>query len=281
MPEVEVRRARVWWFVAAIPLVMWLTHYLAVIPHEFSHSITAWILGIKPEPGNISWGGSSLWNVTLLDNIDENVDYSAALVAGQHWQVAVVAVAGPGLGNAVPYLISRMLIKRSFFATRPIASFVLFWYLFFGMANLWDYVPTRTFAGDGDVTHFVEGSGMSRWWIYAVVGYGVLWAIVDFYRVVMPYELGVLGFERVAAARACFLVAATLVLFGYYAIPPLGEPDPVSLFMGRTSLLMIPGVLIACWRRNVLADLPGPRLLEPAALPGQRSLATMTVGAER
>lgn len=149
---------------------MWLTHHLAVIPHEFSNSIKIWFLEIGTEPGDISWGGNSLWNVTLLANIDENVDYSAALVAGQHWQVAAVAVAGPGLGNAVSYLISRLLIKRPFFGARQVAPFVLFWYLFFDITNLWDYVPTRTVAGDEDVTHFIEGSGLSRWWVYEAVG---------------------------------------------------------------------------------------------------------------
>lgn len=39
--------------IAASPLIMILTHYLAVIPHEYSHSFMAWFTGIKPEPWNI------------------------------------------------------------------------------------------------------------------------------------------------------------------------------------------------------------------------------------
>jgi hypothetical protein len=52
------------------------------------------------------------------------------------------------------------------------------------------------------------------------------------------------------------LFAATATLFGYFAIPALEETDPVSLFMGRTSLLLIPVVLVATSRRAVLDELP-------------------------
>lgn len=247
--------------IAASPLIMILTHYLVVIPHEYSHSFMAWFTGIKPGPWNIDWGGTSAWNLFLLAKIDENVDYTQAITNGRHWQVALTAFAGPGIGNLVPYLITRLLIKRRFIAVRPWLSFVLFWYLLFGVANLWDYVPTRVFADDGDVTHFLLGWPISRWWVYAVGGYLVLWVIVDFYRSVTPFSLKVFGFEPVTVARAFVLISATLWLFGYFAVPALLENDPVSLFMGRTSLLMIPGVLLATWRRNVLAELPGPALL--------------------
>jgi hypothetical protein len=47
---------------------------VAVIPHEFAYSTVAWLLGPKPEPGNIPWGGSSLTNVLLRWDINENVD---------------------------------------------------------------------------------------------------------------------------------------------------------------------------------------------------------------
>src|SRR5919112_441433 len=90
---------RVSWLLAATPVMVLLAHYAAVIPHEFAHSIMAWILGIKDQPGNIDWGGTSLLNVLLLANIDENVDYTPALEAGKHWQVALTAFAGPGIAS--------------------------------------------------------------------------------------------------------------------------------------------------------------------------------------
>lgn len=46
------------------------------------------------------------------------------------------------------------------------------------------------------------------------------------------------------------------VLFGYFAVPALEEPDPVSQFLGRTSLLLVPVVLVAAGRRLVFDPLP-------------------------
>ncbi len=252
-PAVDTRRATdrtAVWLLAATPLVLLVTHYVAVIPHEFAHSIMAWLLGIKPEPGNITWGGTSLGNVLLLWDIDENVDYTAALAAGRGAAVAVVAFAGPGLANGGLYLLSRWLITRPWFATRPVAGYVLFWFLFMNLVNLYCYVPLRTFADDGDVHHFLLGTGLSPWWVYGVGGALVLWATVDCYRRVLPRTVRMCRFDT-PVLRATLLIVATLLMFGYYAMPAFEESDPVSLFMAGTSVLLIPVVLVASWRRVV------------------------------
>jgi hypothetical protein len=257
---------RAWWLVGFTPVIMWLTHYLAVLPHEFAHSIVAWIVGIKPVPGDITWGGTSLWNIMLLAHVDEHVDYQAAIAAGKDWQAAAAALAGPVIGNGLPYLIVRNLIFRGRFLTsHPVLLYVVFWYLFFGVANLYDYVPTRVFADDGDITHFVEGSHANRWWIYAIGTSLVLWAIVDLYRTVLPRVLGYCGFGDLPIARALVLLGVTATCFGYFAIPALEETDPVTLFIGRTSLLLIPVVLVVTWRRGVLDALPTAPVHAPAS----------------
>jgi hypothetical protein len=81
----------------------------------------------------------------------------------------------------------------------------------------------------------------------------------------MPWTLGAAGFGRVWPARAIVLVLSTLVLFVLYALPALEQADPVAVFMGRVSLIVIPAVLIATWRRNVVSELPR-RTLEQRAL---------------
>jgi hypothetical protein len=153
------------WLLAATPLVVLLTHYAAVLPHEFAHSIVAWLVGIKDQPGNIDWGGTSLLNIFLLIDIYENVDYLAALDAGKYWQVALTAFAGPGIANGALYLLSRRFIAApslSIPAGRGVRPLLV---LFINLANLYDYVPIRVFAADGDVTHFRWGSGVSPWLI--------------------------------------------------------------------------------------------------------------------
>jgi hypothetical protein len=61
-------------FILTLPFVI-ISHYLAVFPHEFTHSFFAWALGYKSNPLNIQYGGTSLSNLLLLSNIDENVNY--------------------------------------------------------------------------------------------------------------------------------------------------------------------------------------------------------------
>lgn len=258
------------WLLAATPLVLLLTHDAAVLPHEFSHSVAAWLLGLKDRPGHIDWGGSSLLNILLLIHIDENVAYTAALHAGKDWRVAVVAVAGPGLANGGLYLLARRLIAARRVARRPVVAYGLCWFLFMNLANLYDYVPLRVFAADGDVKHFRLATGISPWAIYAVGGYLVAWGLVDFYRVVLPRSLDACGLTA-RWARGAVLIVATGLMFGYFAIPGLEEADAVSLFMARSSLLAIPVVVALTWRLAVASAaasaVPRPALdaIEPAA----------------
>lgn len=47
------------------------------------------------------------------------------------------------------------------------------------------------------------------------------------------------------------LVTATLIMFGYFAGPGLLKDDDITQFISRTSLLLVPVVLLASWRRVV------------------------------
>jgi hypothetical protein len=71
-----------WWLLAATPAIVLLTHYVAVLPHEFGHSFMAWITGVKFDPWDIGWGDGSVGDIPLLRGIDENVDYERALSLG-------------------------------------------------------------------------------------------------------------------------------------------------------------------------------------------------------
>ncbi|MCE0764897.1 hypothetical protein LWC35_18595 [Pseudonocardia kujensis] len=202
---------------------------------------------------------------TLSRDIDEDVDYDQALAAGHTTAAALTAMAGVVIGNGVFYLADRGLLRRPAISGRPWVLYFFFWYIAHSVGNFYDYVPLRTFAADGDVKNFALATGWSRWWIYGVAGYLTLWAVVDLFRRAMPWTLDAAGFGRVRAARAIVLVLSTLALFVLYALPALEQADPVSVFMGRTSLIIIPAVLIATWRRNVLAEgppAPGRRIRE-------------------
>lgn len=239
------------WLLAATPVMVLLAHYAAVIPHEFAHSLVAWMVGINDQPGNIDWGGTSLLNVLLLADIDENVDYTAAMDAGKHWQAAVTAFAGPGLVNGGLFLITRFLITKPWLRTRPVIANFLFWFLLMNLGNLYDYVPMRVFADHGDVHNFSAGSGVDPWIIYVVGSYLVLWAIVDLYRTSLPLGMQLSGFFT-PLARGVTLVVATIVIFGYYANPSLLAGSDLRLqVLAATSIMAIPPIIILLWKRLV------------------------------
>jgi hypothetical protein len=115
------------------------------------------------------------------------------------------------------------------------------------VANLYDYVPIRVVASNGDVWQWNHATHMSPWWVYGIVGACVLWVMVDFYRIVLPQALET---SRIASApaRALVLVTVTAIMFGYFATPGLVQSDDVSVFIGGTSLLLIPVVVLINWR---------------------------------
>ena len=119
------------------------------------HSFVAWASGIKSDPFDIHWGGGSPGNVLLLYNIDEKIDYKAAHAAGKGTSVAAAVLAGPGT-NAVLYLMVRFAAPLWRTSTRPNVAYLAFWFLFMQLANVYDYVPIRVAASDGDVGN---GSG--------------------------------------------------------------------------------------------------------------------------
>jgi hypothetical protein len=201
-----------------------LAHYAAVLPLEFAHSIMAWVVGIKDQPGNIDWGGTSVSNVLFLINIDENVDYTPVLDAGKHWQVALPAFAGPGVTNVSLLLMSRYLITKPWFRTRPVAGN----FLFLNLGNMYDYVPMRD---------------LRRWQLH------LTWAIVDFYRNMLPLGLQLSDFFS-PTARGVTLVVATVFLFGYFANPSLLVGSDLRLqVLAATSIMAIPPVVILLWHR--------------------------------
>ncbi len=228
---------------------MLLAHYLAVLPHEFMHSFVAWATGIKADPIDIHWGGGSFGNILLLYNIDEKVDYKAAYAVGKSAAVAATVIAGPGT-NAVLYLVARFAAPLWRTSARPFVAYLAFWFLFMQLANVYDYVPIRVASSDADVGQWVRATHMSPWLIYAVVGYLVLWAMIDLYRIVLPDSLDT---SRIAspAGRAAVLITATLVMFVYFSVPGLLEDGLLSPFIARTALLLIPVILIVNWRRIV------------------------------
>ena len=95
-------------FILITPIFILLSHYLAVFPHEYAHSFMAWLLGYKDNPLALNYGGSSLANILLLLNIDQNVDNQMIYASGHSAYVALIAFAGPAM-NGLLFTLSFWL----------------------------------------------------------------------------------------------------------------------------------------------------------------------------
>ncbi len=146
--------------------------------------------------------------------------------------MAAAVLSGPGT-NAVLYLLVRFAAPLWRTSTRPLVAYLAFWFLFMQLANVYDYVPIRVAASDGDVGQWVRATHMSPWLIYTVAGYLVLWALIDLYRTVLPETLDSSRIDS-PAGRATVFVVATVVMFAYFAFPGLREDGVLSVFIART-----------------------------------------------
>jgi len=167
-------------------LLLWFTHALGYLIHEYAHSFVAWGLGWKANPLALNYGSLNLENMLYQSDIDGNVDYDPIFAAGQGSAAALIAVSGVLLGNGLGYIISRYGYSR--YKSREKKSVALFMFLFCIMnaGNFISYVPTRTFATHADMATVARGLNISSWWIALVLGIPYCLAVVHFFAKILP-----------------------------------------------------------------------------------------------
>lgn len=228
------------------PIFFWLTHYLAVFPHEYAHTLTASLFGFKQHFWQLDYGGTSFWNLTFLIHIDENVNYAAMYAAKKDWLVALTAFAGPGIGNGLTYLVSLCLLAHKSVQSRPWIYYFCFWWQINSVGNFLDYVPSRTFASHGDMANLANGLHISPWWIMIILGYLVVAVIWHFYTRTLPDAYKKLHLTN-KTAQAFLLIVTTYVLFYLYGTVGLNHYGEISHFLSLLSIWIAFPIIVFCW----------------------------------
>lgn len=230
------------------PVFILLSHYLIVFLHEYAHAVAAWILGYKSNPLDINYGGTSLANLLMLMNIDQNVDNDLIFSLGHPVHVAIIAFAGPGL-TCLLYFVSFWLMQLNKIKRHAYALYFLFFCNLWTLGGTFAYVPVRTFTPHGvmvDVLDIEQALNISPWWIYFVVGYLVafmMWLFFTKTLIAMYARLGIAN----TAARASLMILCVLILFGYCGLAGLINHGEISHFISATSFLAIPGIILMLW----------------------------------
>jgi hypothetical protein len=230
------------------PIFILLTHYLAVFPHEYAHSFTAWFLGYKSNPLALNYGGTSLSNILLLINIDQNVDNKMIYALGHPGHVALIAFAGPGT-NIILFILSFWLLRTKILRQHPYIFYFLFFYNLMNLGNIYDYVPIRTFVTQGimvDILDIEQGLNISPWLIYVVVGYPLAFLIWQFFTKTLTSAYVYLRITN-TILKAILMIICVCILFGYFGMPGFFSHEEIPFFISATSLLVIPGIIISLW----------------------------------
>lgn len=232
--------------IIATPVFMLLANYLAVFAQEYAHSITAWLLGYKEHPLAIQYGGKSLMNLLLLFNVNANVDYDLIISAGHTRDLAIIAFAGLGIANGGLYLLSLNLMRVRLIQRLHLLFYFLFWFDFMNLAQIFSYIPVRTFSEDGDIANIVQGLNISPWVICIIFGYAVTYFIWTFFTRTLHRTYDVLDIQSYTF-RAILMMLCAIPLFGYFGVMGFIDNGEIAHFLSAASLFLLPGVIAACW----------------------------------
>ncbi|MEO8401156.1 MAG: hypothetical protein ABI597_05075 [Gammaproteobacteria bacterium] len=227
------------------PIFVLLAHALAMLPHEYTHSITAWILGYKTNPFDLTYGGTSWLNLLLLSHMDENVNYPMIFASGHPGHVALIAFGGLGFSNIPLFIISLWLLTKKYVQTRPLLFYFLFLFNLMNLGNFYDYVPIRTFAPHDDAFNFITGLAISPWCVYIIGGYIVAFLILHFFTKTMISAFNYLKLSK--PLQTGLMMICVGILFGFYGLPGFFNYGEISHFLSVTSVIIIPGLMIALW----------------------------------
>lgn len=230
------------------PIFIVLAHVITVFAHAYAHSFVAWILGYKTNPFAINYGGYNLINIFLQSHVHGQVDYGIIRQVTQMYyvDVAVIALAGPIFANGFLFLFSLVLLRKEVVRRSPVWFYFIFWLNLMNLGSLYDYVPIRTFAAQGDIANVVQGLGVSPWFIYVIFGYPIAIFIWHFFVETLIQTYMVINLTPLIL-KVSLMVLCVLTLFGFFGSSGFIAGDPISHFLAATSLLIMPGWIIAAW----------------------------------
>lgn len=160
-----------------------VAHALAYLAHEYSHSVTAWLLGWKSGAFAIDFGKATVENFIMLGDVGDGVDYDPIFAAGHGGQAAVIALAGLVFGNVLPYVLIAGLMATAAVRRHQFLSAGLFWIALMCVGNVWSYVPLRALTTHADIALAARGVGLSAWAFFPIVMLPALAIFVHFFVV--------------------------------------------------------------------------------------------------
>lgn len=231
--------------------IILVTHAIAYLTHEFSHSFVAWALGYMPNPLALDYGGLAPANIVLLSDVSDNVQYDPISSSGHGFAVAAIALAGPYVGNALLYICVSVITSRVR-ANGIIFTSALFWLMLMCAGNVWSYVPIRAITTHADIAIAGSGLHVSVVALFPFLLVPSLILVGHFFARTCPSLIPAMAPD--GTARTALVVAMTVAWFFMFfgGLGLSGSYGAVSqAFSLVSALILMPLAVIWLWRRCV------------------------------
>ncbi|WP_250487045.1 hypothetical protein [Caballeronia sp. GaOx3] len=234
-------------FIVLTPAFFILSLWVSAFPHEYAHSITAWLFGYKLHPFDIDYGGFNWKNVLFVDGIDENVNYFLIYLFGDKFAIGMIAFAGPFIATLLLYFASLRLIHSAQLKSRPYLFYFLLWVNVTNLSELISYVLLRSVTKHGDLGHIEFAWGISQWLVFSVGCILLSIATWKFFSRTIVDLYFVAGAKQVPF-KLFFVLLFSIYLFAYPAARVLLENnDFFSMGMSVLFCILAPVVVVVCW----------------------------------
>jgi membrane-associated protease RseP (regulator of RpoE activity) len=178
--------------------------YSNALCHEWGHSLTATIFGVKSHPFDIHY-------TPFLFGIDENVNYNkVAELPG--WQRVTIAAAGPFVNCFFVCLSLIFLLKFHWQSTIGHRSLLFFFYslAFFGIGEWSNYTVIRGIVPRGDIANIVRFGSIPPWLIWVP---GIITSVIFLVLFFGPARLEFCKVFNLTTQRAQIVQAIIVVFF--------------------------------------------------------------------
>jgi hypothetical protein len=162
-------------------LLVVITHAVAYMTHEYSHSFVAWGLGWMRDPLALDYGKPTLYNILFLGDVGDNVQYDPIFASGNGLVATTIALAGTAIGNALLYFACYRVSKFRGIASNWLALSIVYWLALMCAGNVWGYVPIRALTTHADIALSAKGLGISPWLQFPFLIVPALYVVYHFF----------------------------------------------------------------------------------------------------
>lgn len=151
--------------------------------------------------------------------------------------------------NVLLFFASYWLLQRRQIHERSIIYYFLLLLNVMNIANVFDYIPIRTFTPtnwDTDMSNVERGLNISPWLVYVVGGYFVLFIIWQFFSKTLVEAYVYLRLDALWT-RCLLMILVVLILFAYFSLAGLNGYGEISNFLSLTSRRISPAIILFCW----------------------------------